>query len=541
MRGGLLFGKFRRIFKNALIAMITDTHDGGISDAPRRGPWAINDGVPYEYPIAIPAAVFDAGKDAVNAFITEASKEFHYQHGTPYQQGQPVTLPTTDILREWDWQTRRAVLESTHLAWARNPIAKAVVRYNRLFAIGDGVQITYYNDEVRELIEEFIEHPDNQLRQQEKEWLETLQVDGELFFRRFTLDDNNEETGETVITTLPAWGIRAIKHDPGFFRRVDYYDYIIWQSDGDTGGEQFNERIAADQVHHVAINKLSYEQRGRPSLYAILVWLKAHQSLLESLARNIYYTNILYDVTLENATGGQVAAKLQQYKEPGAGAMVAVHNDKEVWQMMQSSRTGAGDIEIVRQLKMQIAAGSQVPEYMLGDGENANLASATAQQTPAFRSFADYQDIMRDLVWTPLLLKWVIEPAIEAGLLDEELPQQDSQGNPVLGTDGSPQMIRAVDAFDVQYQSIEQDDPKTIGEALQLSVMNEWMSNETAAGQMPFEIDYQAEQKKIAAERQKELDEMRSGDRPMPPNMVNGDDANERQERREDEDNQDVP
>jgi xanthosine utilization system XapX-like protein len=70
---------------------------------------------------------------------------------------------------------------------------------------------------------------------------------------------------------------------------------------------------------------------------------------------------------------------------------------------------------------------------------------------------------------------------------------------PALPRRRKAKKILAVEAFEVKAAELEQDDPKTLAEALQIAVGNEWASGETAATRLGF--DPMVEKKKIEQER----------------------------------------
>lgn len=489
-----MFKKVRQIV-GALIAHQPPI--GAIVRFPKYGNWNIADGVDYSMPIPMPARLNEAGYEVEREHrLREAAKQYQSQFGDPFVTDTPwQMLPTIDPLNEWDWSTRRDVLERTNLLWKRNPIAKAAVGYTRQFAVGKGATIVYQNDVVEEICTEFLENSENAWKQLEKELIQDLQVDGELFIRFHTGSD-----GEAIITTIPPSEVHEIVTDPEFFRRVESYN-------GWHGGNRFE--IPDNEVLHVAINKKSYWQRGIPDLYAIIPWLHAYKSWLENRARHNAYRGLMYDVTLTNATASQVAARLMAIKEPPAGPFISVHNQNEEWRV-DEAKIGANEAaDDGRQIKLMAAVGLQMPEYFLADGENANLASATAQQLPALRTFEDWQDIMEEQVVGGILRK-VVEINIAAGRVSEYVSEMAKDGTP------TGEQIKAVKAFTVSYPSLEAADPKTIAEALAIAVDHEWISNETAAGELPFGVDYQVEQRKIEAELQAQNEQIEKGLRPRP-------------------------
>jgi len=85
-------------------------------------------------------------------------------------------------------------------------IAKAAVRLTTFFTVGEGYTITYRNKQVEEILEAFRKHADNAVAVLEKQLCDDLQVDGELFIRFHTGQDN-----ALVVTSIPPWEIDWIK------------------------------------------------------------------------------------------------------------------------------------------------------------------------------------------------------------------------------------------------------------------------------------------------------------------------------------------
>lgn len=488
----------------------------------------IPDGVNYDLPefrlpqnepeIVIPAdlrapELASERQAYINAKLTEAGVDFHFQFDTPYNNKPPENLssPVFSIpLREWTWQARRQVTERAHMAYERNPLAKRAVGIITLFAVGEGMTMSYSNEDVEAVLEEFRANPENCVEQYEKELCNDLQVDGELFIRFFP-----GEEGNTVIVPLLPWEIAWIKTDPNFIKRVESYHRQGATSDGTPGSYQYVvEDIAAKQVLHVTINKHSYEQRGRSDLFTILPWLRAYKDWLEDRARQNHWRGaMLLDLTLTGGTPQQVANKRAQLKQPPPPGSLYIHNDKEAMEY-KDSKINANDVsEDGRQMKLMVAVGEGIPEYMLADGQNANLASASAQQLPALRTFGEYQDKMVNQIWRPIY-KRVVENAIAKGTLADEVQEFDKDGQPVLDDAGEPKMIKAVDAFDVKAPELESDDPKTLADALVIAENQGWASKDTAASKAGY--DYRVEKRKIEKEIDAEMVDRALGRKPGP-------------------------
>jgi hypothetical protein len=460
-----------------------------IVDAPD---YRIEDGVDYRRPPAVPGSIRARGADAVRAYLREAERYYQGPFDAPYRSAadMPALLPLDDPLAEWDYGTRRAVLENCHAAYHRNPVAKRAVDLTRQFAVGKGHAVTAQNEQVQAVLDEFRANPENHVSGYERTFIQDLQIDGEIFVR-FFVDD---EIGQVVIVPIPPWQVRVIHTEPGFFRRVLSYELEYSTS----GSDWVQESVPAAALLHVAINQHSYELRGRPDLFVILPWLKAYKDWIEDRARqNKWRGALLWWVKVAGAAPGVIAQKVAQWKRPPTPGSAYVSSDKEEVQAL-TNPVGANDAsEDGRQIRLMSAIGMGLAEYMLGDGENANLATAQAQQLPALWKFTDAQELLKEQVWTPIYRR-VIQAAVLAGRLPERVRVEDAEGDPVQ-RGGVDQWIAPDQAFSVEYYDVQAGDPKTVAEALEIDLRGGLVSIETARGKRGY--DHAAEVKRLAREK----------------------------------------
>lgn len=532
---------FRRLFERATPAHVDMPSRVIESGAPR-----IHDGLDYALPVLLPQHQREQLEKAgrLNAWLTEQVRSsFALPFDDPgYRAGENLgTLVIEDPLREWNWTTRTRVLSSTHSAYSRNPVAKRAVHYVSAFVVGEGFNLNCKNKDVERVLTEFIDNPDNAIREYERQAVRDLLIDGELFLRFF------EQAGEVVSVPMRPWEIQYIRTEQGFFRRPlsyhvqPYSEYNADDPESEHGFAPYD--VPSEEVLHIAINRHAYELRGRPELYSALPWLRAHKEWLENRARQNYWRGALvWWVKIASAVPGVIAAKLAQYQRPPTPGSTVVTSDKEEWSVLSNS-VGAGEAsEDGRQLKiMALNAIAGIPEYMTGDGENANLASTQSQQLPVLTTFSEFQTIMIEQVWFPIF-KRVIQVAIDAGLLAEEVEEQDADGDPVLEDPPDvadvppltmpqpglamaqpakkmpPKKLKAIDAFDVQYAPMGGDDTSTLAAALDVAAANGWVSDQTATTEMGF--DYAIEQKRIKRELKQKNEAMLRGEVPMPPEMM---------------------
>ena len=511
--------------RSVTIAGVPDL-DGTMTDADAGG---ITDGVNYAQPALLPRQLAEAltktGK--ASAFLTEAARDtFRFQFDTPQRSADdmPFQPPTEDPLKEWNWSTREYVLTNTHAAYQRNPIANRGCKYMASFVVGPGFNLSARNPDVQALLDAFIQNPDNAIREYERQAVIDLLVDGELLLRFFSDD------GETVVVPQRPWECHWIETERGFFRRPATYHFQRQITEGDSpfSGTNYEiEDVPAKDIHHVAINRHSYELRGRPELYVILPWLRAYKEWLENRARQNHWRNaLLWLVKVASTAPGQIAQVAARWRKPPAPGSVAVESDKVSVEALSNPVGADGASEDGRQIKLMSAVGFGLPEYFLSDGSNANLASSSSQQLPALMTFADFQRIMIEQLWFPVL-KRVLQEAVDAGDLPAQVQVHDADGDPmmddVMDAQGNvsrsePCLCDVLDSFDVSYAPIEDANKLTLAQALEIFARNGWIDDETATTESGY--DYQIVQKRLERQRKQQRDAMTRGEIPTPPGVT---------------------
>lgn len=496
----------------------------------------IVDGVDYSRPVIVPGwmrrAMVSSG--AIRAAVDEALREsmaqtYRSQFGNPYrgEADLPIVPTTEDPLKEWDWQTRERVLSNCHAAYQRNPLANAIVQYTADFVVGDGFNLTCKNKDVEAALLAFIDNPDNAIREYERQAVIDLQVDGELALRFFG-------TGQDMVSVPQRpWELHWIRTEPGFFRRAQLYHFQRETHTGDdpTGAvETVTEDVPADEIHFVAINRHSYELRGRPELYRLLPWLRADKEYHEEGARQHKWRNAIYwHVKVAGASAAVLAAVRSLWAKPPAPGSAYVSSDKQELIAVNNPAQGGGESGIGRSIRLMNILGARLPEYFFADGENANLASASKQELPALTKFEAFQQFMIDQLWTPVFTR-VLQSQIDAGLLPDMVEEQDADGEPVYRADDRPDgeadeplrrrktpKVSVFEAFEVAYEPVTAQDLNAMAQAYNFMLMNNLVSDQTA--QEKLGLDPSVERKRITAERGKKMRDMASGLIPMPPTM----------------------
>lgn len=492
---------------------------GAVFTPPAAAP-GIDDGTPYGMPALLPRQLHESLNKAgqLGAYLKEsAATSFRFQFDTPMrgQGDEPFMPPTEDPLREWSYSTREYVLTNTHAAYARNPIANRACKYTASFVIGEGFNLTCMNKDVEDVLNAFIDSEDNDIRAYERQALIDLLVDGEIMLRLYRGQDETEG----LIAAVPQrpWECRYIETERGFFRRRVMYRFQRYLTKGDSwvdGGETEIEEVPAADILHVAINRHGYELRGRPELYAVLPWLRAYKEWLENRARqNHWRSSFMWFVQVKTTAANAVAAVAARWRRPPTPGSVAVESDA-VNVLPLNNPVSAGDAsEDGRQIKLMSAVGFGLPEYMLADGSNANLASSTSQQLPALTTFGSFQYVLVEMLWTPLF-KIVLKEAITAGLLPEKVVKCDADGD----ESGDGEMIDTLDAFTVSYKPLQDINRQTLATALDIEARNGWVDNETASTELGH--DWGIVSKRLRQQKESEAEDRAAGLIPEPPDYA---------------------
>lgn len=481
---------FRRQVSKVIefFAPVQTTAPGKLVEAESNGR-SVDDGLSY----ALPAM----------GVMTETQRSaFNFQFDAPHKVGDEPIPHIEDPLAEWSFSVREDVLRVCHGVYHRNPIAKRAVAYTASFVIGGGMNIISRNEQVREVIDEFMEEECNAVREYERQAIVDLMVDGELFIALRPYENTLR------IIPLRPWECMGIQTKMGDLRNPEKYYFTKHETTGDAPGADVRTAVQeyeADSIVHVPINRHGYELRGRPELYPVLPWLKVHKEWLEDRARqNQRRGSLLWHVKVNSvgAAPGTVGTVMSRWNRPPTPGSVYVSTDRETIEPLENSLNADSAAEDGRQLKLMAAVGLGLPEYFLADGENANLASSKSQQLPALMTFSDIQRLVVEKLWYVVIRK-VIESAIADGRLSPEVDEQSIDGV------ATGKKLKATKAFDISYPPIGDKEPLSLAQALQISAMSGWVSQETASTELGW--DYELERQRIDREAVDLADKLKAG------------------------------
>ena len=325
-----------------------------------------------------------------------------------------LLLPSSGTELDKPWSDQLQGLTDAANLWRINPLARRLVNLVTSFVVGDGITLTSDDPELAQFLAAFWNHPQNQLSLRQYAWCDELSRSGELFV---TLHLNPAD-GMSYARALPAARIDRVSCAAGDYETELAFHEMAGPSDpdfpqgrwwngtsaellawpgavaGDTftaasahfgsGGAEDDEAGAGRDERpaaiclHFAVNRPVGCVRGESDLAPVLHWLERYSRWLEDRVRlNAAVHAFLWIVKVPGRMIKQKAA--EHSRPPDPGSLLVVDRENEEWEAVAPSlhaNDAAADGRAIRW--MVVAGGPGVGLVDLGEGEEANLATAKA-------------------------------------------------------------------------------------------------------------------------------------------------------------------
>lgn len=370
--------------------------------------------------------------------------------------------------------------------------------------------------------------------------------DGEVFMEFFSEDAQDKSTGKTTVRFIdpllvknPASEMQGqvkgfngqttrsgIEHDSQDVETVVAY----WvQSNADSS--EFR-KVPANRVLHIKIFSDSDQKRGESFIQPILNMLTNYRQWLDNRIILNKMRSAIVLIRQMKGTQGQVNSIVSnlaqaahtrtgaQKRENFRGGTILTANEGVEYKMLAPNINATDVSEDGRNIKLNMAAGTNLPEYIYGDASNANFASSLIAESPFVKSIQYWQTFLE--YYYCQIYKRVIKNAADAGLI--EIPDEKEFFRKLKGVaklteqddeDESPRekalkelmpegkMESPMEIFfgcDIQWPEIIHRNVKEQTEALQLQRAAGWVSDPSASQKLGYEYSEEVRKQKQTEE-----------------------------------------
>jgi hypothetical protein len=300
---------------------------------------------------------------------------------------------------ERDFSEVQALYEDALAAYRKNPIAWRVIATTTNYILGDSLVISSPKRELERFIRAFWDHPENRMDLRLAQMSDELARAGDLFVVLF----RNPQDGMSYLRFVTKDRIVRIEsaendweNELAFYEAQESGESRRWLSPSHPGASE-SEAV----MLHYAVNRPCGALLGESDLASMLPWLQRYSRMLEDRVRLHWAMRaFLWVITVPTNLVGQ---KAEQYRTPPEAGSIVVKDQSEEWQAVAPDLKGADASHDLKAVRGMIDAGSGYPPHWRGGGGEANLATATAMQTPTERHLARRQKyflyVLQDILY----------------------------------------------------------------------------------------------------------------------------------------------
>lgn len=433
--------------------------------------------------------------------VKESTREKHITEGTNRDERDDRTyrrLTLTD--RDLAPMKQDKMIDVAFHLYERNVLAKRAIDLTVNYLLADGVRYETKDDNVKEVIDKFWDDPVNHWDLKQDNRVRELHLTGEQAYKTFS----NDQNGLVRIGSVDPKQIEELISDKDNVEQLekikfkgDPKKYEIVRIDPKTGKY-------IGEVFFFAINKVSYQKRGKSDLLTVADWMDMHDRTMWSIAeRTPFLLAFIWDFAIEGADGPQLRKREAELKKnPPVPGSWHVHNEKEKRTAITPDLRGRDLKDIIRIIKLQATAGSGFPLHWFGEIEDANRAGTQEMNEPVLKMLKNAQKYVRYMF--EFMFQFQIAKAIEAGYL-KDTKKLDKTVDVMIS---EPSKKDAQKLADVLVK---------VSTALQVATASQWLSNDKArevigqlVGDLGVEVKKEDEEKKLDEERTKNpiLDEV---------------------------------
>lgn len=361
----------------------------------------------------------------------------------PDRDGWIKTFGTNDREKGFVQETHYEMIRKAREFFRFDPNAKAALTTLVNYIMGKGLTITPKADDplISYIWREFWTSDRNKMSLRQFEIILRALRDGEVFIEFFDEDEDKTKTGKVAIRFIDPLRIKANGVQPtdatktgsatidnGVITDPDDTEKVIEYTVQSVKDENVFRTVKADKMHHIKINVDSDQKRGESQLLSVLKMIKDYQQWLEN--RIILNKMRSAIVLVKKVTGtptevSTMAATQPTVRNPSGSTLqknirsgtIITAGPGVDYEMMSANLNATDAKEDGRNIKLNIAAGVNIPEYCLGDASNQNYASSLIAESPFVKAI-QYWQIFFEYHFGQIYQK-VIKAAVDAKVLVE--------------------------------------------------------------------------------------------------------------------------
>jgi hypothetical protein len=457
-------------------------------------------------------------------------------------EGGFIKIDEQELQKGHQEQTQMEMVRTARKFYRSDPNARAILDTLIHYIMGKGLSITPKSKEPMAwyVWREFWTADRNKMFTRQFEIPLRLFRDGEVFIHCMDRDSEGNATGKTTIRFIDPLQVKnpstvnsldnttrsGIETDPEDVETVTGY----WvQSRVDAN--KF-EKLSPEEVIHLKIYSDSDQRRGETLLQAVASMFTHYKQWLDNrIILNKMRTAI---VMIRKITGTPSQVQQIADQSPNAtnvrsgetkkvnirGGTILNANPGVSYEML-SPNINAQDVkEDGRNIKLNIAAGTQIPEYIFGDASNANYSSTMISEAPFVKAI-EYWQIFLEYLFQQLFKK-VINNAVKANILtaptdddflrklkgvgalsEQEVVDdaEDSQDKKLAEIMPEGKMETPTEIFygvDVQWPEIIHRNIKELTDALMVARTNGWVADPTCSNVLGYDYNEEVRKQKQA-------------------------------------------
>lgn len=294
-------------------------------------------------------------------------------------------------------------------AWRKNPIAWRIIAITTDYVVGDSIRITSPNRSMNRFINRFWHHPKNRIDLRLEMMCDELSRAGDLFVLLF----RNDADGMSYLRFVTKDRITRIETASN-----DWETELAYVEALEDGGEKTwlspvhpEAGDAKAVMLHYSINRPLGALLGEGDLATMIPWLLRYSRMLEDRVRMHWAVRAF--LWLVTVPANKVKTKREQYRTPPEAGSIVVKDESEKWEVYSPLLRGSDASHDLKAVRGMIDAGSGYPPHWRGEAGDANLATATAMQSPTERHLRRRQKyfifILQDILYQ------AYQRALEAG------------------------------------------------------------------------------------------------------------------------------